>query len=506
MFKQLTSLSLLALFAATAQADFLTGQLVDSNGVPVAGADIDVKNNGSGGKPTLFNDGTDASGFFNVTIPNGDYDVIFNPPPPPFSMALTAKIKDVIVVGTKNMGVVTVPAGVAASGRVLTQAGLPVGGVNINAFDKTLGSSVDLLNDTTDAFGNFSLSVPSGEIAFRIDPTPAHADLAPVQLDLSLSADVNLGDIVMVPGFPISGILHGVGGAPLSGVDIDVFDASGKKLYTPSDNSQATGFFTVTAPAGNVEVAICPLTATRYVAETFAVAIAGAPTNLGVINMIKGKLVSGHVSSSLAPSEGGVNLDVTDSVTGIPLALCTDNTNGAGNYQVVVPTGTFDFKFDPFGYAQPLGATKLLGVVVAVDMTLDAVLQDCPFPALYGAGSAGTGGLVPQLSTIGGTARPGNLDFAYQLDQALPGSVAILALGFAPTSLPLFGGTLLVDPLSGPLYVFASTAAGSTPIALPVPIQGNWQGISIYAQAAVIDAGVASGLALSNGVSFTICD
>ena len=82
---ELLSVAGVALLTSLASADLLVGQVVDSNGAPVAGLDIDVKNNGSGGTPTIFNDGTDAGGFFAVTIPAGDYDVIFNPPPPPLS-------------------------------------------------------------------------------------------------------------------------------------------------------------------------------------------------------------------------------------------------------------------------------------------------------------------------------------------------------------------------------------------------------------------------------------
>jgi len=509
MFPMRTPLSIwiaLACMSLAARADFLTGQVVDSAGNPVAGLDIDVKNNGSGGTPTIFNDGTDAGGFFNVTIPAGDYDVTFNPPAPPLAVAMALEIKDVIISGTKSLGVVHLPAAVAASGTVLTSTGLPVGGVNIDVVDKSTGINVDLLNDTTDAFGNFSLAIPGGEVAFRINPTAAHADLAPLQLDLSLSASVSLGTVVLEPGFAVSGLLLGAGGAPVANVDIDLFDATGKKLYTPGDNSQGTGFFSVTAPVGSLELRIRPVVATHYVAASLPVSVVAAPVNQGVVSLVKGKIVSGHVSSSLASAEGGVNLDVTDPLTGLDVAVCADSTNGQGNFAIVVPVGTFDFKFDPKGYDKPLGAKKQLGVSVGADMTLNAILPDCPFPVSYGKGSPGTLGLVPQLTAPGGAPRLGNLTFGFQLDQGAAGSVAVLAIGFAPASLPLFGGTLLVDPLSNLLFVFSPTGSGSTPIALPGPIQGNFDGITIFAQAVVVDAVASGGLALSNGVTFTICD
>ena len=69
-----TSALALSLLAANVRADFITGRVVDVNGNGVGGVDIDVKNLGSGGDPTLFNDGTDPNGFFTTTIPAGEYD------------------------------------------------------------------------------------------------------------------------------------------------------------------------------------------------------------------------------------------------------------------------------------------------------------------------------------------------------------------------------------------------------------------------------------------------
>ena len=75
-----TFLGVTLLLALPTAADNLIGRVVDSNGVGVVGVDIDVDNLGSGGDPDIFNDGTDAQGFFNVTLPPGQYVVRFTPP------------------------------------------------------------------------------------------------------------------------------------------------------------------------------------------------------------------------------------------------------------------------------------------------------------------------------------------------------------------------------------------------------------------------------------------
>src|SRR5262245_66102418 len=85
-----TSCLLPALGSASAAASggrvvaTVTGHVVGPNGVGVPGIDIDLDNLGSGGRPDVFNDGTDANGNFTMTVdPQGVYEVLFFPPPPP---------------------------------------------------------------------------------------------------------------------------------------------------------------------------------------------------------------------------------------------------------------------------------------------------------------------------------------------------------------------------------------------------------------------------------------
>ena len=97
----------LVLLAPGAVADFITGRVVDWNGVGVEGVDIDVKEETTGQEPPIFNDGTNANGFFNTTLPPGVYTVTFRPPKPPTTTHLFAEVEGVVVFGTTNMGVIT---------------------------------------------------------------------------------------------------------------------------------------------------------------------------------------------------------------------------------------------------------------------------------------------------------------------------------------------------------------------------------------------------------------
>ena len=95
----LCSLLLLGPLAAP-RAEVISGRVVDSLGNGVAGVNIDVLNFGSGGDPDVFNDGTDANGFFTTTVSEaGIFHVYFKPPPPPTTTHLVLEEPDVVVVG-----------------------------------------------------------------------------------------------------------------------------------------------------------------------------------------------------------------------------------------------------------------------------------------------------------------------------------------------------------------------------------------------------------------------
>lgn len=499
------------LTCSLARADLLTGQVVDANGVGVPGVDIDVKNLGSGGDPDIFNDGTNADGFFSTTMPAGLYRVTFTPPPPPASTHLILEVDDVIVVGTTAMGVVQLPAGVSLAGRVLDPLGLPVAGVNVDVIDAA-GDNLTLGPDQTGPLGTFDVAVPEGPIELRLDATPVVLQtLASQALDLELSGDTDLGDVSLPQGFTISGTAVGPGQVAVVNADLDFHDASnGSKLYTPKDNTGPTGQFSVVVPAGTWDVVLCPQFDDLLVAVEIDAVPIGADLALGLLQLQAGVVLSGHVTAfDLTPVQGA-DVDVADSVTGATVALCADNTNGQGNYAVVVPPGTFDLTFTPPGYSLPLGAQELASVSVGGATVVNGTLPSCPLGTQYGTGTAGTGGLVPVLASTGGAPRVGNPGYGFRVSNAVGGSGVFLVIGFGPAALPYQGGTILID-LFLPVFPIglalsgAPGAAGSGVATLPISIDPTMVGISVFNQGFVIDPGNPTGFAWTNGLNAIFC-
>ena len=511
--KAIASALLLALLAPTASADFITGRVVDQNGVGVGGVDIDVKNVVTGETPTIFNDGTDPDGFFTTTLPAGLYEVTFTPPPPPVTTHLVLDIEPVAVVGTTAMGVIALPAGVSLSGHIENTAGLPVAGVNLDVIDETTGEKLETPQDTTDPFGNFEIAVPAGPIEFRVNARPVIGQtLVSTAIELTPGGNTVLPDITLENGFVVQGIVRDSGGGPVENTDLDVYAvATGAKLYTPGDNTSATGAFNVIVGAGLWDVQFCPDPEDLLVAEEIKDLAVSSATNLGVVSLQDGEVLQGTVRDSGGAIVVGADVDVSLSSTGASVVLCGDNTNSSGQYSVVVPAGTLDVHFRPPNFFMGLGSQRVTGVGVAGTTTRNGVLPACAPASNYGAGLAGKNGVVPRITTGGGVPSEGNSGWSIEMEDGLGGALAILVLSRQQVSVSGLGGTILVNISAAVSFDFVLTldgpagVAGAGSASFPVPSLVGFAGFTGYAQFAVRDPAAPKGWALSEGLAITFC-
>jgi cytochrome c peroxidase len=130
--------------------------------------------------------------------------------------------------------------------------------------------------------------------------------------------------------------------------------------------------------------------------------------------------------------------------------------------------------------------------------------------ALYGPGSAGSGGRVPQmLAEV--PANLGNVDFKLGVGNARGGALATFVLALAPAStvlggvnvnVQLGGGEVLVPlPLGGAVGI---AGAGYGTLKFAVPPEPGLAGITLFGQWFVADGGAPAGLATSRGGEFRL--
>ena len=369
-------------------------------GNPVPGVNIDA----SGG-PTVTNGGTDINGLFTTTItPDGVYDILFEPPGG--ALLVTTAVEDVVVTGVVNMGDVVLPPGANLTGRVLRAAdSQPV--VNANLDIVVDGNELPIPNDQTDSMGQFALIVPFGSLSLQIrtESLPAPV-LAPQELDLDIMGNTDLGDLFLQPGFFLSAIVQRQSnGSPVVNADIDVIDsATNVKLFTPGDNTDSAGFVDVVVPVGTYDFEVCPIFANQLVATTLSDQVVAGTTLLGTISLANGVVLSGTVTDGGGIPQTGIDVDVSDSATGIEVTLCADNTDGNGNYAVVVPLGTFDVEFDP-PLGHPACTQVVLGVVVNGNTTVNATLPQSPIVYCTSKASS-VPGCIPSISAPSCSASP----------------------------------------------------------------------------------------------------
>lgn len=511
-------LSILALlaFPSLAAADTLTGRVVSSTGASVAGVNIDAFRVSNGNEEdNLLHDGTSATGDFVTTIPAGVYDLVFFPPAPPATSHVALVVRNVVVAGTRDLGTLTLPAGSVVSGRVQTQASLPLPNVTIQVIDELTGFEVPLAIDKTSAFGNFDVAVPRNAIELRID---ASGLATPVVVSQSLAliptTNTNLGNVTLAPGFRVTGhVQRAANGLAVSGVDLDLTSrATGDKVFTPDDNTGALGNFSIVVAEGRYDIEFCPVFAQRLVATAVPKRLISADTDLGVIALEPGFVLTGTIRSFSGQVQANADVDVVFHDTRAPVPTCGDNSDAAGVYAVIVPAANLRVSFHPPGFDENLGSDQIGSVLVSADTVLDGTLPFCASPQNYGTGLAGTGGFVPHLSSSGGVPTNGNANFAYELSGGRGGAFAALIVSLEPRSLPVLGGTLLVGASSATSVRLTTTlggtpgigGAGSARVMLPLSLN-TLGGLDLYAQFAVRDPLAPQGWALSDGLAFRVC-
>ena len=286
-----------ALLSSSASAENIIGQVVDPSGIPISGVNLDLVDS-AGNDVALMDDGTDLNGMFDTTLPGpGVYDIYFMPQnliSGPFAITV---VKGVILSGTTDLGVIVLDAGAFLSGRVVDSGGLGVAAVNLDLVDAN-GVKRQIGNDSTDSLGFFDVLAPQGSVELRFDTSGLPAPLlAPRALSLDLSGDLDVGDVALAPGFQLLAVIRRPNGAGVQDADLDASESlTGIEHYTPGDNTDNNGFVDFVVEAGTYDLEICAQLGDRLVTKIVPGVVVAATTNLGIITMDGGWILSGTVS------------------------------------------------------------------------------------------------------------------------------------------------------------------------------------------------------------------
>ena len=237
----------------------------------------------------------------------------------------------------------------SVTGRVVSPALLPIPGITVDAGS---GST----QAVTDALGVFTITSLQNGHSYDVEFVPPFgAPWAATIVTATVVGAVQLGDVALQPGFPVSGIARTAAGVGVLGANINVYAQNGAKLFTPRDGTDALGNFQVFVPAGTWDVRVVPPTGALLVPRQFENVGVTAATNLGVALLPTAYTVSGSVVDLVtAVPVGNTRLRAYDALTGQRIYSPVETANTFGQFTLLLPFGIVDLEVEP-----PVGNTHV---------------------------------------------------------------------------------------------------------------------------------------------------
>jgi 5-hydroxyisourate hydrolase-like protein (transthyretin family) len=308
----------------------VTAVALDSVGVPLAGAELDVIRESSGQKLYMPRDKTDAEGHLELTLAPDSYSFRFDPPS-------NTNLDRVTLRGIAVTEDMTVTAGLPAhgwvhvTGRVVDTAGANVAGAAVQAHAVHAGEAIGARSTRTAATGAFDLALPRREIELWVAP-PHGARLVARRLPpMMVEGDLALGDVVLEHGVLLTAKVTDTTNAPVHGAVLRLLTwPEGADVYAPHGETGADGVAiaalspgrydaTVTPPRtpGFGEAASVTQTGIEVTTDTEVAFILPAPTDIGPRSAFFQSLAPNPFASAIeigvrvrVPST--VNIDVYD--------------------------------------------------------------------------------------------------------------------------------------------------------------------------------------------------
>jgi hypothetical protein len=339
-------------------------------------ANVDLKfvNTATGDRVFLTKTLTNALGQWSVRVPPGTWDLDFRPPA---GSPYADRERLGLVVGAADIAGLldTLKTGFAVTGRVVDRNNAAIRNVDLDLIDACTGSSLANAHDNSDSLGNFSLVAPVGTYSVHLKP-PACKLVEALRIpDVVVAGAVALGTRTMRDAALVTGVVHNQNGTPMVDANLRAFDVGGIDVFqqgTTRDHTTATGAFSLALPNGTFDINVEPPVGSNELVLHLNNIVVNGARNLGTVTAADGLPLSGHLG---APGGGGaanVAFNVLDHVTRVKERIAHDQTDGLGNFRVVIPPGTYDVQYDP-PVCDLLAPTSQDSIVVTGARTLPSI-------------------------------------------------------------------------------------------------------------------------------------
>ena len=349
-------------------------------GRPVINVNVDALDPVTREKVFVSHDRSDATGAYTIVVPPGTY--LFDFRPPKCTLLVAQESPAIQMTADLTLPPVFLDPGVLVTGNVTDTRGAPIADVDTD-FIGGSGFKVFTPQDNTDVTGAYSAVVPPDTYSIEYAP-PTGVRLAGVKnVGVVIGIITTLPTVLLPDGVVVSGRTVTASRSPLSGIDLDFFIAgTTTKIYTPHDNSDATGRFSVVVVPGTYDVRFHPPSTTTYAAKRLKGIAVSGDLSLGDVAIEQGLVVTGTVTEQ-ATGLPVVNadLDFFDFYTREKAETLPDNTDLNGNYSVVVPPRLYDVDAVPPAVS-PLATGRISRVSITANMSgLNFALGDAVLAA-----------------------------------------------------------------------------------------------------------------------------
>jgi len=352
--------------------NLLAGFVRDIDGVGIAAIDLQVVDRDSGDPVLTPGDDTNATGFYDVVIPDGEFDLEWRAVAAGSLPWLPVTRREDIVSDTTID--ITMVIGFFVSGTVRDSNGLPVLNVNMDFIDEATGIKLDTPGDNTNASGLYEVQIPAGVYTVRAKPRVEDRLAAGELFNVTVLSNTTGIDMTLAPGVAVSGRVTRSGGIGVGVVDIDAADAiTGDDYFLAFDSTDADGFYLVVIPPGLVELTFEPSVATMLAPVRTAPMDILQDTVYNV-TLPDGVSLSGTVRDHQQVAVAGADIDALDAATGLSVPLVGDSTDEAGSFVVIVVPGTYHIEIEP---PKVLGlvAERRLNQILMSDTVISVTLQ-----------------------------------------------------------------------------------------------------------------------------------
>lgn len=356
-----------------------SGLVTNSVGAGIRDVDVDLRVDSTGQKVFVSNNSTDSTGFYNVAVPLGTFEIRYTPPA---GTRHVAELIDNFVISKDTSWNLTLGDGVICSVFVHDSVGNPIEGIDLDL--KYAGTATKLFtpNDKSNIDGYVVTAVLPDIYEVQLQP-PAGTFFDQLVLDsVSILRDTLLNLLLPeVQRINWTGQVVNSVGDGLAGVKIDLQSRiSGKKAFIANNVTDSLGNFVLAVPVGRFDALISAPAGSRYVSTNIENSVFNIDTTWQPIVLSSGVFFTANVFDDTGQPLQGADLDFTSETIGKPVYTPFDNTDAVGNAIVSVPPDIYTITVDPPA-ASALLSTTLNGVFVTKDTSVTFLLSGSILPS-----------------------------------------------------------------------------------------------------------------------------